>query len=115
MEALAPGVFTTPIMIEKAGLVGMIGKGERGPTAIDAIRRHKAVSLIAIGGAAYLVARAVRSTRVVAFPDLGTEAIHEFDVEQMPVTVAVDTEGTSIHTTGPAEWRHRIGRLTVVT
>ena len=104
----------TDMMLERMGLLGMIGKAERGPVAIDAIRRHKAVYLIAVGGAAYLVSRAIRSSRVLAFPDLGVEAIHEFDVEQMPVTVAVDAEGTSIHTTGPAEWRQRIARLTVI-
>ena len=98
----------TEMMLAKTGLVGMIGKAERGPAAIDAIRRHKAVYLTAVGGAAYLVSRAIRSARVVAFPDLGMEAIREFEVEQMPVTVAVDTEGTSIHTTGPAEWRQLI-------
>ena len=78
----------------------MIGKGERGPAGIDAIRRHKAVYLMAVGGAAYLVSRAIRSARVVAFPDLGMEAIYEFEVENMPVTVAVDTQGTRF-TDGP--------------
>jgi fumarate hydratase class I len=95
----------TGMMLEKTGLAGMIGKGERGPDAIEAIRRHKAVYLTAVGGAAYLVSKAIRSARVVAFPDLGMEAIYEFEVEHMPVTVAVDTEGHSIHSTGPAEWR----------
>lgn len=95
----------TEMMLEKTGLAGMIGKGERGPAAIDAIRRHKAVYLTAVGGAAYLVSRAIRSARVIAFPELGMEAIYEFEVENMPVTVAVDTEGHSVHSTGPAEWR----------
>jgi fumarate hydratase, class I len=104
----------TEIMLENTGLLGMIGKAERGPAAIDAIRRHKAVYLIAVGGAAYLVSRAIRSSRVVAFTDLGMEAIHEFEVEHMPVTVAVDAEGTSIHSTGPAQWRQRIAHLTVI-
>jgi fumarate hydratase class I len=98
----------TGIMLEKAGLAGMIGKGERGADTIDAISRHKAVYLTAVGGAAYLVSRAIRSARVVAFPDLGMEAIHELEVEHMPVTVAVDTEGHSIHASGPAEWRQLI-------
>ena len=98
----------TEMMLGKTGLLGMIGKGERGPSGIEAITRHKAVSLIAVGGAAYLVSKAIRSARVVAFPDLGMEAICEFEVENMPVTVAVDAEGRSIHETGPAEWRRRI-------
>jgi fumarate hydratase class I len=95
----------TGMMLEKTGLIGMIGKGERGPAAVDAIRHHQAVYLAAIGGAAYLVSRAIRSARVVAFPDLGMEAIYELEVENMPVTVAVDTAGHSVHQTGPAEWR----------
>ena len=104
----------TATMLEKTGLLGMIGKAERGPAAIEAIRRHQAVYLIAIGGAAYLVSRAIRSSRVVAFPDLGMEAIYEFEAEHMPVTVAVDAEGHSVHDTGPAEWRRRIATLTVL-
>jgi fumarate hydratase class I len=104
----------TEMMLERTGLLGMIGKAERGPAGIEAIRRHKAVYLIAIGGAAYLVSKAIRSSRLVAFPDLGMEAIYEFEVEHMPVTVAVDAEGTSIHTTGPAEWRQRIINLTTL-
>ena len=98
----------TDVMLGQTGLLGMIGKAERGPEAIDSIKRHRGVSLIAVGGAAYLVSRAIRSARVVAFPDLGMEAIYEFEVENMPVTVAVDSEGRSIHQTGPAEWRRRI-------
>lgn len=101
------------LMLARTGLLGMIGKGERGPEAVDAIRRHGAVYLVAIGGAAYLISRAIRSARLVAFPDLGMEAVYEFTVENMPVTVAVDTTGQSIHETGPAEWRRRI-RLSVI-
>jgi fumarate hydratase class I len=98
----------TDMMLTRTGLLGMIGKGERGPVAIEAIKRAKSVYLIAVGGAAYLVSKAIRTARVVAFPDLGMEAIHEFVVENMPVTVAVDAEGRSIHETGPAEWKSRI-------
>jgi fumarate hydratase class I len=103
----------TELMLGRAGLLAMIGKGERGPEAIAAIRRHGAASLIAVGGAAYLVARAIRASRVVAFPDLGMEAIHEFVVADMPVTVAVAADGTSVHTTGPDEWRRRIAERRV--
>jgi len=99
--------YTGPLL-EKTGLLGMIGKAERGPQAIEAIRRHGAVYLIATGGAAYLISRSIRKARVLAFPDLGMEAIHEFEVENMPVTVAVDCRGRSIHKEGPAEWRVRI-------
>ena len=95
----------TDMMLAQTGLIGMIGKAERGPEAIDAIRRHKAVYLIAVGGAAYLVAKAIRKTRIVAFEDLGMEAIREFEVENMPVTVALDSDGESVHHTGPAHWR----------
>ena len=94
----------TDMMLTTMGLLGMIGKGERGPVAIEAIKRARSVYLIAVGGAAYLVSKAIRTARVVAFPDLGMEAIYEFVVENMPVTVAVDAEGRSIHETGPAEW-----------
>jgi fumarate hydratase class I len=104
----------TDTMLANTGLLGMIGKAERGPVAIDAIKRHKAAYLIAVGGAAYLVSRAIRSSRIVAFPDLGMEAIYEFEVENMPVVVAVDTEGNAVHTTGPAEWRQRIATLNVI-
>lgn len=104
----------TDMMLDKTGLLGMIGKAERGPTAVEAIRRHRAVYLMAVGGAAYLVSKAIREARIVAFEDLGMEAIHEFVVEDMPVTVAVDSNGTSVHETGPAEWRQRIGRIPVV-
>jgi fumarate hydratase class I len=102
------------LMLERTGLLGMIGKAERGPAAIDAIRRHRAVYLIAVGGAAYLVSKAIRSSRLVAFPDLGMEAIYEFEVTNMPVTVAVDAAGTSVHATGPAEWRQQIINLTAI-
>jgi fumarate hydratase class I len=103
----------TDLMLEKTGLLGMIGKGERGPAAIEAIRKHRAVYLIAIGGAAYLVSKAIKTSRVVAFADLGMEAIYEFEVEEMPVTVAVDAHGDSVHTTGPAEWRAKIGKIPI--
>jgi fumarate hydratase class I len=103
----------TDLMLEKTGLLGMIGKAERGPGAIEAIRKHRAVYLIAVGGAAYLVSKAIKAARVVAFPDLGMEAIYEFEVQDMPVTVAVDANGTSVHSTGPAEWRAKIGRIPV--
>jgi fumarate hydratase class I len=101
----------TETMLAETGLMGMVGKAERGPVAIEAIKKHAAVSLIAVGGAAYLVSKAIRSARVVAFADLGMEAIYEFDVVDMPVTVAVDTQGRSVHTTGPAEWKKRIGMI----
>jgi fumarate hydratase class I len=91
----------------------MIGKGERGPEAIAAIRKHRAASLIAVGGAAYLVAKAIRKARVVAFEDLGMEAIYEFEVKDMPVTVAVDADGNSVHESGPAEWQRRIAELKI--
>ena len=95
------------------GLAAMIGKGERGPAAVEAIRRHKAASLIAVGGAAYLVAKAIRKSRVIAFEDLGMEAIYEFEVQDMPVTVAVDSTGQSVHQSGPAEWSQRIVDLKI--
>lgn len=101
----------TEMMLARTGLIGMVGKGERGPAAIEAIRNHKAVYLMAVGGAAYLVAKAIRSSRMVAFEDLGMEAIREFVVEDMPVTVAVDSQGNSVHESGPAEWRARIEEI----
>jgi fumarate hydratase class I len=104
----------TDMMLEKTGLLGMIGKAERGPAAIESIRRHKAVYLMAVGGAAFLVSRAIRKSRIVAFEDLGMEAIHEFEVEDMPVTVAVDSQGESVHISGPKEWRSKIGKLPVL-
>jgi fumarate hydratase class I len=97
----------TEMMLAETGLIGMIGKAERGPEGIEAIRRHKAVYLMAVGGAAYLVSKAIRKTRMVAFEDLGMEAIREFEVENMPVTVAVDSSGESVHQTGPAYWREK--------
>ena len=105
----------TEMMLSKTGLIGMIGKAERGPVAIEAIRKHKAVYLMAVGGAAYLVSQAIKSSRVVAFADLGMEAIYEFDVKDMPVTVAVDASGTSVHQTGPLEWQAKIGKIPVTT
>ena len=103
----------TEMMLAETGLIGMIGKAERGPSAIESIRKHRAVYLIAIGGAAYLVSKAIRSARVVAFEDLGMEAIYEFEVKDMPVTVAVDSNGTSVHRTGPELWRQRIAEFPV--
>jgi len=98
----------TETMLARTGLIAMVGKAERGPTAIDAIKKHKAAYLMAVGGAAYLVAKAIRKSRVLAFEDLGMEAIYEFDVRDMPVTVAVDSNGSSVHQTGPAEWQKKI-------
>jgi fumarate hydratase, class I len=104
----------TDMMLEKTGLIAMIGKAERGAVAIDSIRRHRAAYLMAVGGAAYLVSKAIRHSRVVGFADLGMEAIYEFDVADMPVTVAVDATGQSVHETGPREWRQRIAAIPVV-
>lgn len=98
----------TDMMLSQTGLIAMIGKAERGPEAIAAIKKHRSAYLMAVGGAAYLVSKAIKSARVVGFEDLGMEAIYEFDVEDMPVTVAVDAGGTSAHITGPAEWQKRI-------
>ena len=98
----------TEVMLAQTGLIAMIGKAERGPMGIEAIARHKAAYLMAVGGAAYLVSKAIKGARVLAFEDLGMEAIYEFDVKDMPVTVAVDFEGTSVHKSGPADWRERI-------
>lgn len=98
----------TRTMLEKTGLLGMVGKAERGQAAIDAIRDNEAVYLMAVGGSAYLVAQAIKKSRVAGFEDLGMEAIYEFEVEDMPVTVAVDTQGTSVHQTGPAKWKEII-------
>ncbi len=103
----------TETMLAKTGLIAMIGKAERGPVAIEAIRRHQAAYLMAVGGAAYLVSKAIRTSRVVGFADLGMEAIYEFEVRDMPVTVAVDSVGTSVHTTGPREWQAKIGKIPV--
>lgn len=101
----------TDMMLGDAGLIGMVGKAERGLATIESIKKHGAVYLMAVGGAAFLVSKAIRSSRMVAFEDLGMEAIREFVVEDMPVTVAVDSQGTSVHQTGPAEWKVKIGKL----
>ena len=103
----------TEMMLANTGLIAMIGKAERGPVAIEAIRKHRAAYLMAVGGAAYLVSKAIRASRVVAFGDLGMEAIYEFTVKDMPVTVAVDARGTSVHHTAPREWQARIGKIPV--
>jgi len=105
--------FTEQVLAQ-TGLLGMVGKAERGPAAIEAIKKHRSVYLMAVGGAAYLVAKAVKASRVVGFADLGMEAIYEFTVQDMPVTVAVDSLGTSVHQTGPKEWQAKIGRIPVV-
>ena len=120
-EAVGPAGPTTATrmdkftdqMLEKTGLIGMIGKAERGPAAIDSIRKHRAVYLIATGGAAYLVSKAVRSAKVIAWPELGMEAVFEFEVRDMPVTVAVDSRGESVHRTGPALWKQRIAGIAI--
>jgi fumarate hydratase class I len=101
--------FTRQIL-ESTGLLGMIGKSERGPIAIEAIKDNEAVYLMAVGGAAYLVSKAITSSKVLAFPEMGMEAIYEFEVKDMPVTVAVDTSGESVHTTGPAKWKDIIAK-----
>ncbi|WP_369601564.1 fumarate hydratase [Hahella sp. SMD15-11] len=103
----------TRTMLEQTGLLGMIGKAERGPEAIQAIKDNKAVYLMAVGGAAYLVSKAIRSAKVLAFPELGMEAVYEFEVQDMPVTVAVDSTGDSVHQSGPAYWRERIAERAV--
>ena len=120
-EAVGPAGPTTATrmdkftdeMLEKTGLIGMIGKAERGPKGLEAIRKHQAVYFIATGGAAFLVSKAIRSARIVAFPELGMEAVYEFDVEDMPVTVAVDQRGESIHITGPALWHNKIAGISI--
>ena len=104
--------FTEPLLAQ-TGLLGMVGKSERGPIAIEAIAKHRAVYCIAVGGAAYLVSKAIRAAKVLAFADLGMEAIYEFDVKDMPVTVAVDAGGNSVHKSGPATWRAKIGKIPV--
>ncbi|MGH8505202.1 MAG: fumarate hydratase [Stenotrophobium sp.] len=104
----------TEMMLAKTGLISMIGKSERGAVAIEAIKKHKSAYLMAVGGAAYLVAKAIKSAKVVGFADLGMEAIYEFEVKDMPVTVAVDSQGTSVHQTGPALWQGKIGKIPVV-
>jgi fumarate hydratase class I len=103
----------TETMLGKAGLIAMVGKSERGDEAIEVIKQHKAAYLMAVGGSAYLVSKAIRASRVVAFADLGMEAVYEFDVKDMPVTVAVDAKGESVHTTGPAKWKAKIAGIAV--
>jgi fumarate hydratase class I len=105
----------TEMMLSQTGLIGMIGKAERGPAGIDAIRKHRSAYLMAVGGAAYLVAKAIRQAKVVGFADLGMEAIYEFEVKDMPVTVAVSSDGTSVHETGPKAWQATIAGIPVAT
>ena len=120
-EAVGPAGPTTATRMDKftdallaqTGLISMIGKAERGPAAIESIKRHKATYLMAVGGAAYLVAKAIKHQKTLAFADLGMEAIYEFDVKDMPVTVAVDATGNAVHTTGPAEWSKRISEFKI--
>ena len=120
-EAMGPAGPTTATrmdkftrrMLEETGLIGMVGKAERGPVAIQAIKDNKAVYLMAVGGAAYLVSKAIKKSTTLAFADLGMEAIYEFEVEDMPVTVAVDSNGISVHETGPREWKQRIAAMKV--
>ena len=104
--------FTEQVLAQ-TGLMGMVGKAERGPVAIEAIRKHQSAYLMAVGGAAYLVSKAIKAAKVVGFADLGMEAIYEFTVQDMPVTVAVDAQGTSVHDTGPKEWQKRISSGTI--
>ena len=103
----------TDMMLDKAGLLGMIGKAERGPDTIASIKKHRSVYLIAVGGSAYLVSKAIKSSRVIAFDELGMESIREFYVESMPVTVAVDSLGDSVHESGPKEWRQNIADIAI--
>ncbi len=103
----------TEMMLGTTGLIAMVGKGERGPVAIEGIKKHKSAYLMAVGGAAYLVAKAIKGSKVLAFPELGMEAVYEFEVKDMPVTVAVDAKGISVHETGPKEWQARIGGIPV--
>ena len=103
----------TDMMLGDMGLLVMVGKAERGKAAVESIRQHKGAYLMAVGGAAFLVSKAIRKTRLVAFEDLGMEAIREFEVEDMPVTVAVDSTGDSVHESGPKKWRSTIGGVPV--
>src|SRR3569832_2411440 len=96
------------MMLEQTGLIAMIGKAERGPAAIKTIKQHKSAYLMAVGGSAYLVSKAIKSAKVLGFEDMGMEAIYEFEVKDMPVTVAVDSNGISVHNSGPKEWQERI-------
>ena len=104
--------FTRQIL-QQTGLLGMIGKSERGPVAIEAIKEFGAVYLMAVGGAAYLVSKAITGAKVLAFPELGMEAIYEFEVKDMPVTVAVDSDGKSVHAIAPKQWQAKIGIIPV--
>jgi len=103
----------TEMMLAKTGLIAMIGKAERGPVAIESIKNHKSAYLMAVGGAAYLVSKAIKSAKVVGFADLGMEAIYEFDVVDMPVTVAASIRAARRRTSGPKEWQARIGKIPV--
>ncbi len=103
----------TDMMLEQTGLISMIGKAERGPAAIESIKKHQSAYLMAVGGAAYLVSKAIKSAKVIGFADLGMEAIYEFDVKDMPVTVAVDSNGISVHNTGPKEWQEKISHISL--
>lgn len=105
----------TETMLEKAGLIAMVGKADRGPEAVEAIRRHRSAYLIAVGGAAYLVSKAIQGSRVVAFPELGMEAVYEFEVKDMPVTVAVDARGENLHESGPRQWAGKFRGIAVTT
>jgi len=105
----------TEMMLAQTGLISMVGKAERGPVAIEAIKKHKSAYLMAVGGSAYLVSKAIKAAKVVGFADLGMEAIYEFDVVDMPVTVAVDAGGTSAHIEGPKTWQAKIGKIPVKT
>ena len=105
----------TEMMLAETGLIGMIGKAERGPAGIEAIKKHHSAYLMAVGGAAYLVSKAIKQARVVGFADLGMEAIYEFEVKDMPVTVAVDSNGSSVHQTGPALWQAKIAKIKVAS
>ena len=103
----------TNTMLEKTRLIGMIGKGERGSETIESIRKYQSVYLIAVGGAAYLVSKAIKSAKLIAFEDLGMEAIYEFEVKDMPVTVAIDVHGESLHSIGPKIWKKNISNIAV--
>ena len=105
----------TETMLGKTGLLGMIGKAERGEQTVDLIKKYQSTYLIAVGGAAYLVSKAIKSSRLIAFEELGMEAIREFYVENMPVTVAVDSRGNSVHQTGPQEWQQKIAGIPIKT
>jgi fumarate hydratase class I len=106
--------FTDLMLSEKVGIVGMIGKAERGQNTIESIKKNKSVYLVAVGGAAYLISKSIREAKVVAFKDLGMEAIYEFEVENMPVMVAVDSSGVSIHQTGPEEWKVGVKEISII-